>query len=162
MKAQIPDMAMIICGTGNGAVDFLGGKMSTDEKKERHVIWLKPQTTTRMDAAVTLTGSRSRSDFVEHAVNFYAGYISAQEHTDYLADIIPKIISGIVHGSETRLARLHFKSIVEQAKLAHTVASLSDIDDETLRALHIRCVDEVKRINGVVKFEDAVHYQHGD
>jgi len=130
------------------------------DKKERQVFWLAPETIKRLDAAALLTGSRSRSNFANHAIDFYAGYISAQEHTGYLADIIPKILTGLVRGSETRLARLHFKSIVELAKLAHTVASISDIDDETLRQLHIRCVDEVKRINGVVRFEDAVHYQN--
>jgi len=132
------------------------------DKKERQVFWLAPETIKRLDAAALFTGSRSRSDFANRAIDFYAGYISAQEHTGYLADIIPKILTGLVRGSETRLARLHFKSIVELAKLAHTVASISDIDDETLRQIHIRCVDEVKRINGVVRFEDAMHYQHND
>lgn len=132
------------------------------EKKERHAIWLPPNTVKRIDAAVVLSGCKSRSDFLGHAADFYAGYISAQEHTQFFAEIIPEIMSGIVKNSESRLARLHFKSIVELAKLAHTVASQANIDDETLRQLHIRCVEEVKRINGVVKFEDAVHYQHNE
>lgn len=132
------------------------------DKRVRTVIYVTPETARRWDEGVLLSGSRSKSDFAGRAIDFYAGYLSAQEHTGYLADILTKIMAGMVRGSETRLARLHFKSIVEQAKLAHTVASLADIDDEALRRLHIRCVDEVKRINGVVRFEDAVHYQHGD
>lgn len=132
------------------------------EKRERAVIYVTLETAKRWNEGVLLAGSKSKSDFASRAIDFYTGYLSAQEHTGYLADIIPKIIAGMVHGSETRLARLHFKSIVELAKLAHTVASLNNIDDETLRRLHIRCVDEVKRINGVVRFEDAVHYQHGE
>ncbi|MDL2274379.1 hypothetical protein LJC34_07575 [Oscillospiraceae bacterium OttesenSCG-928-G22] len=132
------------------------------EKRERAVIYVTPETARRWNEGVLLTGSKSKSDFAGRAIDFYTGYLAAQEHTGYLADIFSKIMTAIVRSSETRLARLHFKSIVEQAKLAHTVASLNDIDDESLRALHIRCVDEVKRINGVVRFEDAVHYQHGD
>ena len=132
------------------------------EKRERAVIYITPETAKRWSEGVLLSGSKSKSDFAGRAIDFYAGYLSAQEHTGYLADILPKILSGLVRGSETRLARLHFKSIVELAKLAHTVASISDIDDETLHQLHIRCVDEVKRINGVVRFEDAVHYQHSE
>ncbi len=131
------------------------------DKKERHVIWLSPETTVRLDSAVALSGSKSRSELAGRAIDFYSGYLSAQEHTSFFADVIPKIMTGIISGSESRLARLHFKSVVELAKLAHTVASLAEIDDETLRELHIRCVDEVKRINGVVRFEDAMRYQHG-
>ncbi|MDL2274374.1 hypothetical protein LJC34_07550 [Oscillospiraceae bacterium OttesenSCG-928-G22] len=132
------------------------------EKRERAVIYVTPETARCWNEGVLLAGSKSKSDFAGRAIDFYTGYLAAQEHTGYLADIFSKIMTAIVRGSESRLARLHFKAIVEQAKLAHTVASLNDIDDETLRALHIRCVEEVKRINGVVRFEDAVHYQHGE
>ena len=136
--------------------------MEKQDERIKCTIYASQKTVDRWEAARLLSGSKSKSDFASRAIDFYAGYISAQEHTGYLADIIPKILTGLVRGSETRLARLHFKSIVELAKLAHTVASISDIDDETLRQLHIRCIDEVKRINGVVRFEDAVHYQHND
>ena len=126
-------------------------------KKERHVMWLTPETTHRLDVAVQAAGHRSRSDFTERAIEFYAGYLAAQEHTNFFADIIPKVMSGMIHSSENRLARLQFKFAVEQAKLAHLLASVARVDDEELRQLHIRCVNEVKRINGVVTFDNAVH-----
>ena len=34
-----------------------------------------------------------------------------------------------------------------------------DEDDETLRQLHVMCVNEVRKINGVIDCEDAVRYQ---
>ena len=104
-----------------------------------------------------LDGSRSKSDFAGRAIDWYAGYIAAQDHTDFFADIIYQMVEGTIRGSESRLARLQFKSAVEAAKLAHLLASLTDVDDETLRRLHIRCVEEVKRINGIVTLDDAVH-----
>lgn len=136
--------------------------MEKQEEKLKCTIYVSQETFKRWEAGRILADHKSRSDFAGRAIDFYAGYLSAQNHTDFLADIFPKVMLGIVRNSETRLARLHFKTVVELAKLAHTVASLADIDDETLRTLHIRCVDEVKRINGVIKFEDAVHYQHGE
>jgi hypothetical protein len=36
------------------------------------------------------------------------------------------------------------------------------VDEESLNRLHVKCVDEVRRINGTVKFEDAYHYQKRD
>ena len=42
------------------------------------------------------------------------------------------------------------------------VAAINDIDDGTLQRLRIMCVDEVKRINGIINFEKAVRYQRSD
>lgn len=145
-------------GAESGAITFL--EVKATEKKERVSVWLTPGAMRRMDAATVLAGSRSRSEFVERAVNFYAGYLSANEHADFLADVISTLVAGTVAVTENRLARLQFKEAVELAKLSHMLAAVSDVDEETLRRLHIRCVDEVKRINGVVKFEDAVKYQN--
>ena len=33
------------------------------------------------------------------------------------------------------------------------------VDEEELQKLHLKCLDEVKRINGAVKFERAYKYQ---
>ncbi|MCC8121918.1 MAG: hypothetical protein LIO58_00005, partial [Oscillospiraceae bacterium] len=113
------------------------------------------------EAGRVLAGCKSRSDFAERAINFYAGYLSAHAHTDYFAEAVSSVVDGMISCTETRLARLQFKFAVEQAKLAHVLAGITDVDDDTLHRLHIKCVDEVKRINGVIKFEDAFHYQTG-
>ncbi len=60
------------------------------------------------------------------------------------------MMSGILAGSENRIRRIQFKEAVELAKLSHILAAQSEIDDETLRRLHVRCVEEVKRTNGVI------------
>ena len=39
-------------------------------------------------------------------------------------------------------------------------ASINDVDDETLRKLHAMCVNEVRKINGIIDYEEAVDYQH--
>ena len=46
--------------------------------------------------------------------------------------------------------------------LTHMVAAINEIDDDTLHKLRIMCVDEVKRINGIINFEKAVRYQRSD
>ena len=132
------------------------------EKRERMVIYVTPETMQRWTAATVLAGCKSKSDFAGRAIDFYSGYLAAQNHTDFFADIISQMVGGTIRSSENRLARLQFKLAVEQAKLAHLIASLSNVDDESLRKLHIRCVEEVKRINGVLKLEDAVHYEQGE
>ncbi len=62
---------------------------------------------------------------------------------------------------EGNINRNIFKTAVELAKLANMLATVDDLDEDQLRKLHIRCVDEVKRINGIIDFEDTVKYQKG-
>ena len=42
------------------------------------------------------------------------------------------------------------------------LATINEMDEETLRRLHIRCVNDVKKINGIIRMEDAVKFQRGE
>ena len=52
-----------------------------------------------------------------------------------------------------------FKVAVELGKISNMLAAVNDIDDETLRQLQSMCVNEVRRINGIISYEDAVEFQ---
>lgn len=69
------------------------------------------------------------------------------------------VLIGTVQDSENRLARMDFKMAVELAKLSQVIAYTHDVDEESLNKLHAKCVNEVQRINGTIKFEDAYRYQ---
>ena len=133
-----------------------------EENKGRITLWFTPEGRRNLDAAMVAAGSKSLSEFAEKAVNFYSGWLSARQHTDFFAAAISQTVSGLITATENRLARLQFKEAVELAKLSHMMAAASDIDEETLRRLHVRCIEEVKRINGVVRLEDAVAFQRRD
>lgn len=79
--------------------------------------------------------------------------------TEFIAPQLAVITEGIVKGSEQKLSRALFKLAVEVGALTHMLAAINEIDDETLKKLRIMCVDEVKRINGIINFEKAVRYQ---
>lgn len=130
-----------------------------EQKKKRITAWLSEDSLKKCDAGVKLDDCRSRSDFVERAVCFYAAYLSAEMHTDFFAPVILQMVEGAVASTENRIARLLFKIAVEMAKLEQMLASINDMDEETIRKLHIRCVNEVKKINGILKMEEAVKYQ---
>ena len=59
------------------------------------------------------------------------------------------------------MARAMFKLAVETSKLSHVIAYSHGVDENALQKLQGKCVDEVKRINGAVNFEDAYEYQSG-
>ena len=52
----------------------------------------------------------------------------------------------------------HLKNIAEHH--SHIMATVYEVDEETLEKLQQKCVEEVKRINGAIWFEDAYRYQH--
>ena len=54
---------------------------------------------------------------------------------------------------------MDFKIAVEVAKLSQVIAYSHDIDEDALKKLHVKCVEEVRRINGAIDFESAYRYQ---
>ena len=133
-----------------------------EEKKNKITIRLSDETLRKCNEGMQISDCKVRNDFIQRAIEFYSGYVSSQEHTDFLASVILEGMTGIVKTSENRLARLLFKIAVEMAKLESMLAVINDMDEETMRRLHIRCVNEVKKINGIIKMEDAVKYQRSD
>lgn len=133
-----------------------------EDKKNKITIRISDETLRKCNEGMSITDCGVRNDFIERSIEFYSGYVSAQTHTDFLASVILESMSGIVKTSENRIARLFFKIAVEMAKLEQMLASINDMDEETMRRLHIRCVNEVKKINGIIKMEDAVRYQRGN
>lgn len=131
-------------------------------KKQRCTVWLTKEAVRKSDAGMVQEELPTRSDYIEQAIHFYAGHLAAAHNVDYLARAIQESVSGTVKTSENRLARLLFKIAVEMAKLEQMLATINEMDEETLRRLHIRCVNDVKKINGIIRMEDAVKFQRGE
>lgn len=129
------------------------------ETKIRIPLWLYPSTELEINETFASDNCKSPSEFIEKAVKFYLGYLKQTKNVNYLAPIITDSVNGIVLGSERRMNRNLFKIAVELGKLSHMMAAVNDIDDDTLRDLHAMCVNEVRRINGTIDFENAVEYQ---
>jgi hypothetical protein rflaF_10618 len=102
---------------------------------------------------------RSQSEFIEKAIKFYVGYLDEEKSVDYISPMITETVKAQIKGTEQRLARLIFKVAVELGKLSHMTAAMNDVDEETLKSLHAMCVMEVRKINGIIDYEDAVEYQ---
>ncbi len=105
---------------------------------------------------------QSRTELIEEALRFYLGFLTTQKAEDYLLQTLSSVMTGTMQNSENHLARMDFKIAVELAKLCHVIAYSHDIDEEALGKLHIKCLDEVRRINGAIDFEGAYRYQKGE
>lgn len=127
--------------------------------KEKMAVYFQPETIKKIEQEYKEDNCASKTEFIEKAVKFYIGYLRQQEEVNYLFPLITETVKAQIKGTEQRLARLLFKVAVELGKLSHMTAAINDVDDETLQSLHAMCVNEVRKINGIIDYEDAVQYQ---
>ena len=128
--------------------------------KIKFPLWLFPATMESIDELYAKDNCKSKSEFIEKAVNFYIGFLKSEDNVNYLSPRITSSVDAVVHGAEQRINRNLFKIAVELVKVAHAVAAANDVDEDTMQELHAMCVDEVRHINGVINFESAVEFQN--
>ena len=131
------------------------------EEKVRFQMRIDPDTDRKVKAAMPLAHCRSQNEFVETALRFYCDYLMASDCTTILPPIYLSALKGTVQSTEDRICRLLFKLAVEQDMVMNVLAAGMEIPDEQLHALRGRCVQNVKKTNGSVMLDDAVHYQNG-
>ena len=130
--------------------------------KEKFALWIYPETMEEVGYTYDSDNCRSKSEFIEKAIQFYLGYLKQERNVNYLSPRITSSVEAVVHGSEHRLNRNLFKIAVELGKLSHTLAAANNVDEDTLRELHEMCLDEVRHINGIIDFDSAVRFQNGE
>ena len=128
-------------------------------EKIKTTIYLTPESMKDVDELYKQQNCFSRTVFIEKAIKFYVGYLEENDNVSYAAPIMTEMINAALHLTEQRISRNLFKIAVELGKISHMVAATNDIDDETVESLHRMCVDEVRRINGVINYESAVRFQ---
>ena len=111
------------------------------------------------DTYIRSSTVKNRTELIENALRFYLGFLTAQKAEDYLLQSLSSVMTGTVQDSENRLARMDFKIAVELSKLSQVIAYSHDIDEDALKRLHLKCLEEVRRINGAIDFESAHKYQ---
>jgi len=104
----------------------------------------------------------SRSEYVEKAIQFYTGYISEKDSSQFLSRTLTSTMRGMLDDTENRMATLLFKLTVELSILMNVLAAMTDIDEETLRQLRSKCVEDAKRTNGSISFAGIVKAQRGN
>ena len=143
--------------------DYLHRNNMTQKKeiKRRFQLWIRPSTLELADTLYEKDNCDSRSEFIEKAILFYAGYLSAEDNKTYLPNIVTSTLKSIVAESDHRQNRMFFKLAVEMAVMMNVVAANNNIDPVSLERLRGECVKEVKRLNGSFSFDDAMSWQKG-
>ncbi len=136
--------------------------MPIPKDKQKFPLWAKPETLQSVKEIYQSDNCRSQSEFIEKAILFYIGYLTADRPKSYLPNMFLSTMKSIVRESNNRMGRLLFKLAVETSMLLNVAASMWDIDKSELARLRGNCIEEVKRINGTISFDDAVDWQQGD
>lgn len=130
-----------------------------EEKKTRIPLWIYPSTLKEADSLAEQDNCKTRSEFIEKAVQFYCGYLKTETRNSYLPIAISSVIEGRLGGTENRISRLLFKLAVETSMLMNIMAGKLDVEDVDLKKLRGKCIEEVKRSNGSITFDDILRYQ---
>jgi hypothetical protein len=133
-----------------------------EKNKKKFPLWLYPETRQLVTDWYRKDNCQSQSEFIEKAIRFYCGYISAEEGVRFLPAAITSALTGMVDSLENRMARLIFKLAVEMAMMMKILAANAEVDEALLRKLRGKCVDDVKKSIGAVIFEDVVRFQKGE
>lgn len=129
--------------------------------KKRTAVWLYPETIEKMDSLLEIDNCKSRSEFIDKALNFYMGYLVSGDTTGYLSKILISAMQGIMKETENRNASNLFRLSVEMSMMMNILAAGLEISDEELRSLRGRCVQQVKKTRGKVSMEEAIKFQQG-
>lgn len=128
-------------------------------EKRKFALWISKDTIDRAKQSYKDDNCSSASEFIEKAILFYLGYLSSQENQDYLAQVIPSTVKSIMDESANRMGRLLFKMAVELAVIENILAAVCEVDRQELKRLRGQCVEEIKRTNGMISFEQALQWQ---
>ena len=137
--------------------DFKPNSEGSD--KQKFALYITQESMDAINDIYKTDNCSSRSEFIEKGVKFYIGFLRASESVNYISPLLTAMLNSTVMNSEQRINRNLFKIAVELGKLSHMVAAANEVDDETVRDLHRMCVEEVRRINGVISAESAVKFQ---
>lgn len=131
-------------------------------EKIKFALRMAPETQQLVKEMCPRDNCQSQNEFIEKAIRFYAGYVSAQEAAAYLPPALVSAVRSTIQLSESRICRLLFKLAVEMDMTMNILAAGMDIPEEQLQELRGHCVQNVKKTSGSISLDKAVAFQNGE
>ena len=132
------------------------------EKKQKFALWIYPSTMNTVERYLGKSECRSKSDFIEKAILFYAGSLATHDHKNYIPNVVVSCMKGTLGSFERRTSNILFKVAVEISMMNFLLASAHRVSSETMKNLRNMCIQEVKSYNGSITLEDAVRFCKDD
>jgi len=113
------------------------------------------ETASKIDRWYREDNCRSKNEFIEKAVNFYADTLAADESTT-LPRAVQSAIDGRLKLFEDRMASLLYKQAVEMDMAMSIVLQSLNVNEEVLRQERAKSIATVKRTNGQLRMEQKL------
>ena len=131
------------------------------ENKDRLNFRMKPETAEKLEHWYKADHCRSRNEFVEKAVNFYADAL-ATESSATLPLAIQAAIDGRLKLLEDRMAAILYKQAVEIDMALSILLQSVNVDESVLRQERAKSVAAVKRTHGRLRMEQKLREQENE
>ena len=116
---------------------------------------MKPETKRKIEQWYEADNCRSKNEFIEKVVNFYADYLAINEN-GILPAAISSAIDGRIGAFEDRMASLLYKQSVEIDMTNGIIANQYEIGEDAMRRMRAQSVKNVKETNGRISFEQRM------
>lgn len=136
--------------------ELLSDNRISDNEKLKLSLYIKKKSILAADSIKSITGSSSRNDVIEKAIDFYFGYITSQLSQDYLCGVFGAKMEGLVSNLATRISKGNFRTAVEsdiQTRMLATVIQMNKAEYDRLR---VKAIQDVKKTNGSINILEAV------
>ena len=124
------------------------------EDRTKMTIRLRPDVLRRVEQWYKVE-NRSKNEFIEDAINYYADALAARENT-----LLPRAISTAIDGRlgqfENRLASLSYKMAVELDMIGGILADALKVSEDDMRRRRAESVRNVKHTNGRISLEQRM------
>ena len=130
-----------------------------DNARARFALYTDESTLEQVRQNYKQDGCGCMSEYVTKAIRYYTELHSLADCSHVVPDIIASTLKDITRESDNRQGRLLFKLAFELAILQNVVAANYGISKTDLERLRGICVNEVKKINGSITFDEAIRWQ---
>ena len=131
-------------------------------EKIKFAMRIKPDTQDLVREWYHKDNCQSQNEFIEKAIHYYVEHLSAQSSTSFLPSALVSALRATIQASENRISRLLFKLTVEISMMMHVLAEGLEINVSRLDDLRWQCVQEVKKTNGAITFNDTLTQNQGE
>ena len=118
------------------------------EKKQKFPLWIYPSTMETIERYLEKSECRSKSDFIEKAILFYAGFLAAQNYQNYIPNVMISCIKGSLGTFERRTSNILFKVAVELSMMNFLLASAHRVSKTTMEDLCNMCIRMKQLLTG--------------
>ena len=122
-------------------------------EKKRFPLRLKAETMQKIEQWHTASNCRSKNEFIEKAVNFYADYLTLNSDNQLLPKAVLSTIEGRLGLLEKNLSAATFNHAVELDMLVGIIAQSYQFSQNDLEKCRAQSVRNVKATNGRVSLE---------